>query len=95
VHPIPNDQERMMADEIINGLIERQVEPLKAEIERLEAQVERILGRAHTQYRDGVATERERCAQICQAIADDNNRIALHAAVLAALRCRDAIRKGE
>jgi hypothetical protein len=42
-----------------------------------------------------VAAERERCAQICQAIADDNNRIALHAAVLAALRCRDAIRKGE
>lgn len=42
-----------------------------------------------------VAAERERCAKLCDEIAEDCKRIAKHAAVLAALRCAAAIRKGE
>ena len=42
-----------------------------------------------------VAAERERCARVCNDIAEDCKQIAEHSAVLAALRCAAAIRKGE
>lgn len=44
--------------------------------------------------KEAVAAEREHCAKACDEIADDCKKIAEHAAVLAAMRCAAAIRKG-
>jgi hypothetical protein len=64
-------------------------------IERLEAQVERCLGRAHEQYRDGVAVERERMVAFIRKYCDDINATGDWPPSYVADQLITAIRKGE
>jgi len=76
--------------------LKREVVRLKGEAESWEKVFDRTcehLADAKTELADVVAKERERCAKVCEEMA--NSRYQLKENIEIMLACADAIRKGE